>query len=350
VSASVDARRSAHGTSVLDVRRRTTRRRRLVMTSLAVVALTLVVVALSVGDYPLSPPQIVRTLIGAGERVEAYVLFQVRAPRVAMAVAVGACLGVAGALLQSLLRNPLASPDLLGISGGSSVAAVFVLLILGVTGPVLALAAFAGGLAVAGLLILAGRRTGDGGFRLVLAGIGVSFLSVAVVGYLFVRAKIELAASALVWITGSLGSAAWWQVLVVVSVAVLVVPGVIASARWLPIGQLGAATASGLGVRPATVRLVTVVTAVLLTAVTTAFVGPISFIALCAPAIARPLLGHGAVGIGASALVGAALLTSADLVAQFALPGQSLPVGVVTGAVGAVFLLWILATSKGRQL
>jgi iron complex transport system permease protein len=98
------------------------------------------------------------------------------------------------------------------------------------------------------------------------------------------------------------------------------------------------------------VRIIAVITSVLLTAVTCAFVGPISFIVLCAPAIARPLLGHGAVGIGTSAVVGAALLTSADLLAQFALPGVSVPVGVVTGALGAVFLLWLLATSKGRQL
>ena len=97
-------------------------------------------------------------------------------------------------------------------------------------------------------------------------------------------------------------------------------------------------------------RLVDVLTAVLLTAVTCAFVGPIAFIALCAPAIARPLLGHGAIGIGTSAAIGAGLLAAADLVAQFALPGVSVPVGVVTGAIGAVFLLWLLATSKGRHL
>jgi iron complex transport system permease protein len=332
------------------VRARAARRRALVVGVLLAITAALVLTALSLGDYPLSPAQIWNVVWGGGERAEAYVLFQVRAPRVAMAAVVGACLGLGGAILQALLRNPLASPDLLGISGGSSVAAVFVLLILGITGPVLAGAAFLGGIAVAALLLLAGRRSGEGGFRLVLAGIGISFLATAVTGYLMVRAKVELAASALVWTTGSLSSTAWWQVLVVTVVAVLVLPGVIASARWLPITQLGASTAAGLGVRPVTVRVVAVVTAVLLTAVTCAFAGPISFIALCAPAIARPLLGHGAIGIGSSALVGSTLLIAADLVAQFAFPGLSLPVGVVTGAIGAVFLLWILATSKGRQL
>jgi iron complex transport system permease protein len=113
---------------------------------------------------------------------------------------------------------------------------------------------------------------------------------------------------------------------------------------------LGQEAASGLGVRPGLVRLICIIVAVLLTAVTCAFVGPISFIALCAPAIARPLVAHGGTALGASAIVGAALLALSDLIAQFALPGVSMPVGVVTGALGAVFLLWLLATSKGRAL
>ncbi|MBU4466406.1 MAG: iron ABC transporter permease [Actinobacteria bacterium] len=332
------------------VRTRVRRRRTLVISALLLIVLAVTVVALSVGDYPLSPAQLWRALWGGGSRVEAYVLFQVRAPRVMMAIVVGACLGAAGALLQALLRNPLASPDLLGISGGASVAAVFVILVLGLTGPLLAAAAFAGGMLVAGLLLLAGRRAGEGIYRLVMVGVGVSFLSASITSFLMVRAQVELAQSALVWLTGTLASAAWWQVLTVLAVAFLALPGVLASARWLPIVQLGVQTSTGLGVRPGTVRGVTIATAVLLTAVTCAFAGPISFVALCAPAIARPLLGHGAIGIGASAVVGVAILTTADLAAQYAIPGLSLPVGVITGAIGAIFLLWLLASSKGRTL
>lgn len=327
------------------------RRRRLVVGS--VVALLLVLVAaasLSVGDYALAPGDLWRTLWGGGTRVETYVVFDIRAPRVAMALAVGASLGVAGALLQSLLSNPLASPDLLGISGGAGAAAVFGLLVLGVGGPWIALLAFGGGLVVAAFLLLAGHRRGDGDYRLIIAGIGVSFLCLALTSYLLVKAQVELAQSALIWLTGSLASTPWWNVLLVAIVGVAAVPAIIACARWLPLTQLGAGTAVSLGVRPGAVRVTAVVVAVLLTATSTAFVGPISFIALCAPAIARPLLGHGALGIGASAAIGAALLASADLVAQYAIPGVSLPVGVVTGALGAVFLLWLLSTSKGRQL
>lgn len=332
------------------VRRRVRRRTVIVVVLVTLVVVAITAVALSIGDYPLAPMQLWRTLWGGGERIEEYVLFQVRAPRVAMALIAGGALGLAGALLQSLLGNPLASPDLLGISGGSGVVAVFALLVLGATGPLLALGAFVGGMAVAGLLLLAGRAQLDGGYRLILAGIGVSFLCAAVIDFLMVRAKVEQTQMALLWLTGSLSSTPWWQVGTVAVVFAASIPAVVACARWLPITQLGPATAAGLGVRPGVVRVTTVGVAVLLTSVTCAFLGPISFIALCAPAIARPLLGHGAIGIGTSALLGGAMLASADLIAQFAIPGLQVPVGVVTGALGAVFLLWLLAASKGRHL
>jgi len=336
--------------ALLAVRRSAARRRTQVIAVLAVVIVGAVALSLSLGDYPLAPDRLWLTLTGSGTRVEQYVVFQVRAPRAAMAVVAGAALGVAGALLQSFLGNPLASPDLLGISGGSGLAAVTAILVLGTTGPVLILFAFGGGLLVALLLLLAGRHLRDGGFRLILAGIGVSFLATALINLMMVRAKIEEARTALLWLTGSLASTPWWQVLTVTAVVLALVPALVLAGRWLPLTQLGHATASGLGVTPSSVRLVVVTAAVLLTAATCAFVGPISFIALCAPAIARAVLGHGAVGLAASGAVGAVLLVAADLVAQFAIPGLSLPVGIVTGAVGAIFLLWLLATSKGRQL
>lgn len=334
----------------LNIRAGAARRRMRVVTITLVLAVVAAGVALSIGDYALSPDRLWQTLTGSGTRIEQYVVFQVRAPRTAMALVTGAALGIAGALLQSYLGNPLASPDLLGISGGSGFAAVFTILALGTTGPVLALSAFVGGAVVAVVLMIAGRALRDGGFRLILAGIGISFLTASAIDFLMVRAKVEEARTALLWLTGSLSSTPWWQVLTVLAVLIASIPALVAAARWLPITQLGPETASGLGVRSERVRWVIVGVAVLLTAATCAFVGPIGFIALCAPAIARPLLGHGAVGVATSGALGALLLLVADLLAQFAIPGLSMPVGVVTGAVGAVFLLWLLATSKGRQL
>lgn len=330
-------------------RRHAARRARTVVLVLIGAAAAIAVTSLSIGDYPLSIGQLWDVLVGGGDRAERYVVFQVRLPRLAMALLAGAALGVAGALLQSILRNPLASPDLLGISGGSTLAAVFGLLVLGITGPALAGLAFVGGL-LASLLLLAAARGQAAGFRLILAGIGVSFLSASVVGYLLTRAQLPQAQSALVWITGSLSTTPWWQVLVLAATWVVTVPALVVLARRLPVAVLGFSTATGLGVRPGAVRVAVVLLSVLLTAVTCAFTGPISFIALCAPAIARPLIAHGSIAIGASAIVGAALLAASDLVAQFAIPGVAVPVGVVTGALGAVFLLWLLATSKGRAL
>lgn len=334
----------------LNIRAGAARRRMRVVTITLVLAVVAAGVALSIGDYALSPDRLSQTLTGSGTRIEQYVVFQVRAPRTAMALVTGAALGIAGALLQSYLGNPLASPDLLGISGGSGFAAVFTILALGTTGPVLALSAFVGGAVVAIILMIAGRALRDGGFRLILAGVGISFLTASAIDFLMVRAQVEEARTALLWLTGSLSSTPWWQVLTVLAVLIASIPALVAAARWLPITQLGPETASGLGVRSERVRWVIVGVAVLLTAATCAFVGPIGFIALCAPAIARPLLGHGAVGVATSGALGAVLLLIADLLAQFAIPGLSMPVGVVTGAVGAVFLLWLLATSKGRQL
>ncbi len=336
--------------SVIEIRRRVARRRVVVVAGVLLVVLAVAVLSFSLGDYPIAPADLWRTLWGGGDRAQSYVVFQVRAPRLAMALLAGMALGAAGALLQALLRNSLASPDLLGISAGSGMTAVFAILVLGISGPLLAVAAFGGGILVAAFLLLAGRHRADGGYRLILAGVGVAFLCVAVTNYLMVKAQVELAQSALIWLTGSLASTPWWNVATVAVVIALTLPAVVAGARWLPLTQMGAPTAASLGVRSSTVRVVVVFTAVLLTAVTCAFVGPIAFIALCAPAIARPLLGHGAIGVGTSAAVGAALLGAADLIAQFAIPGYSVPVGVVTGALGAVFLLWVLATSKGRQL
>lgn len=334
----------------LTVRRHAGRRRARILVAALLLAALAAVVALSVGDYALTPDRLWLTLTGSGSRIEEYVVFQVRAPRAAMALVTGAALGIAGALLQSFLGNPLASPDLLGISGGSGLAAVFAILVLQTTGPLLAIFAFSGGAVVAAVLMVAGRSLRDGGFRLILAGIGISFLTASVIDFLLVRAKVEEVQTALLWLTGSLSSTPWWQVLTVLAVLVVLLPALVAASRWLPISQLGPDTASGLGVHPGTVRWVVVGAAVLLTAATCAFVGPIGFIALCAPAIARPLLGHGAIGLATSGVLGAVLLLAADLVAQFAIPGLSVPVGVVTGAIGAVFLLWLLATSKGRQL
>lgn len=327
------------------------RRRTLRITGVvAGVALVVAVVALMVGDYALTPAGVARALTGAGTPIEQYVVTQVRLPRLTMALVCGAMLGLAGALLQTLLRNPLASPDLLGISGGASVAAVFATLVLGLPAWGVTGFAFLGGLVVAAILLGAARRLADGGYRIVLAGVGISFLCAAVIGYLIKRAQVNDAQSAFIWITGSFGATLWRDVLILAVVLALCVPAAVAAGRVLPVVELGDPSAMGLGVRPALVRTGVVAIAVLLAAATTAFIGPVAFIALGAPAMARSLVGRGSPALGTSAVLGAAILVAADLIAQHALPGMSVPVGVVTGAIGAPYLLWLLATSKGTRV
>lgn len=330
------------------VRRGLRRRALLVAAAMTIVLLVAATLALGLGDYPMDPWQVLRTLVGGGTRIESYIVWETRMPRFAMAVVAGGALALAGTLLQGLLRNPLASPDLLGISGGASVAAVVGLLVFGIGGPLLAVVAFGGGAAVAVLLLVAAARRGQSGFRIILAGIGVSFLCACVIDYLLTRSKIEQAQAAYVWLAGSLNATPWWQVATVAAVVVVTLPAVLLAARDLPVLALGPGAASGLGVRLGFVRLAVIAAAVLLTATVCAFCGPISFVALCAPAIARSLRRGAAPSLGTSALVGSVLLVGADLVAQHAWPGRSIPVGAVTGALGAVFLLWLLATSKGR--
>lgn len=336
--------------TVVQVRARTRARAVRVIIPLAVVLVLTMIVTVILGDYKMTPMELLNTALGNGSKADSYILWGVRAPRLMMAIVGGAALGLAGALMQSLLSNPLASPDLLGISGGASAAAVFVIVVVGATGPILALASFAGGIAVAAFLLLVAFRRTQGGYRLILAGVGIAFLASAFINLLMVRAPDNVAQSAIVWLAGSLSATPWWQVLTVAAVMIAVAPIVFVSSRRIPLAQLGHATSVGLGVSPGGVRVSTVTASVLLTSVTCAFIGPVAFIALGAPALARTLLGRGSIGIGTSAIVGAVLLALADLIAQYIIPGTAMPVGVVTGALGAPFLLWFLATSKGRQL
>lgn len=335
--------------AITTVRARARRHTTRIVGAVGIVVVLIAIVSLLVGDYALAPDAVGRALTGQGTRVEQYVVTQVRLPRLVMALACGAALGLAGALLQTLLRNPLASPDLLGISGGASVAAVYATLILALPAWAVTGFAFLGGVAVAAVLLIAARRLADGGYRIVLAGVGISFLCAAVIGYLIKRAQVNDAQSAFIWITGSIGATLWRDVLIVSAVLILCVPAAFLAAQALPLVELGDPLATGLGVRPAAVRAGVVAIAVLLAATSTAFIGPVAFVALCAPAIARALIGRGSTALGTSAALGAVLLVIADLVAQHALPGVSVPVGVVTGAIGAPYLLWLLATSKGRR-
>jgi iron complex transport system permease protein len=324
--------------------RRRRRRREATVTAGALALVVVGVVAgLSLGDYALAPGEAWAALTGAGDALDRTVLWELRLPRAALAVVVGAALALAGGVFQTVFANPLASPDLLGVSGGATVAAVWALLVAGATGAGVTLAAFAGAAVVAGGLLALTRGRDLSGHRFVLTGVAVAFMASGAVGYLLSRAQVRAAQSALVWTAGSLGAARWGEVALVAGALVLALPGLVAGGRVLRALQLGPLAATGLGVRVERARAAVLAVAVVLVAGATSVVGPVAFVALTAPPLARRTVGTGSPALPAVAAVGAAIVLAADLVAQHAVPGVAVPTGVVTGAVGAPYLLWLLA-------
>lgn len=320
----------------------------LATTGLAVALVVVTITAAFLGDYPLPAGDVVASLLGRGAQATDFVVLDLRVARALCAVAIGAALGASGAVFQSITRNPLGSPDIIGFTAGSATGAVIAITVLNVSGLAVAGGALIGGLGTAVLvyLLAAGRRAL--GYRLILVGIGMNAMLWAVNYYLLTAARLEDALTAQVWLVGSLNGRSWdqlWPVLVVVLVAV---PLLVVLARPLTLLEMGDDPAAALGVRGDRVRLAVVVLGVLLAAVAVATAGMITFVALAAPQLARRLTGAASVGVVSSALMGGFVLLSSDLVAQRLFAPIQFPVGVATGAVGGVYLMWLLLSEWKR--
>lgn len=321
------------------------RRSRLVLLGLAVLVLLLVGAGLSLGAVRLGPAVVVDALVGRGPG--GFVVLQLRAPRVVAGLLVGIAFGAAGAAFQSVLRNPLASPDILGISGGASAAGAAAILLAGWSGPSVAGAGLVGALVVAGGVAVASWSRGLAGERFVLVGVAAALLVQAVTGYLLTRADVRDVPAALVWMVGSTGAARWPQLAVLAAACAVLLPALAVAGRRLPVLALGDDLARGLGTSPTPARLAVLAAAVGLVAVGTATTGPIAFVAFVAGPIARRASGTAGPGLAVAALTGAALVLGADLVAQHLL--GDLPVGVVTGLVGGPVLWWLLSRTGGTR-
>lgn len=316
------------------------------MLGLVVALLVLAVLAWTIAS-PLSPADVVRTLLGGGDRGEQFIVWRLRAPRLVVGMLVGAALGIAGALLQSVVRNPLASPDIIGISGGASAAAVAAVLLGGLSVPAVAASA-AGGAAAAALLVGAlAWRGGLGGDRFVLIGVGMAFVGSSLISYLLTRAEVAEAQTALVWLVGSVGSASWADAALLAVVLLLAAPLLVLLRRPMDPLALGDDAAASLGVRPGLVRGGAIALCVALAAAATSVAGPVAFVAFVSAPIARRVLRRDVPALLPAALTGAALVAGADVIAQHALPPQlQVPVGIVTAVLGAPYLLWLLARSR----
>ncbi|MFF8393386.1 FecCD family ABC transporter permease [Streptomyces sp. NPDC016172] len=310
-------------------------------------------VSIGVGDFPIGLPQVIATIFGRGERVDQFVIMDLRMPRALAGLVVGIALGVAGSITQSIARNPLASPDVLGITQGASAVAVFLVTVSGGTAAAivnsvgLSAAALVGGLGTGLLVYFLAWRRGVDGFRLILIGISVSAVMEAITTWLLVTADIRDVARAQTWLVGSLEDSSWGEVWTALwcGLVLLVVVSCVAF-QFRPM-HFGDEVAAGLGVRYATVRAVLLLCAVLLAGVAVSAAGPVPFVALVAPQVAMRLARCPTPPMAASGLVGALLLIGSDLIARTALP-VSLPVGVVTAAIGGPFLVYLLVRANLR--
>jgi iron complex transport system permease protein len=327
-------------------RRRRAARSITVTGALAVVVAALFVLTMMVGSFRLSATEVIASVLHLRDDPSVdFVVRGLRLPTAASALTVGLALGASGTIFQQLLRNPLASPDFVGITSGAGLAAVSGIVILQVGGLAVSGMALGGAIVAALLMYVLAWRDGVSGYRFILIGIGVAVFFDGLVGYVLTKAQLFEARQAVHWLTGSVGQASGDELRLLSGALVVLLPVALLLQRPLRALELGDDAARALGSRTELSRAGLLATAVVLVALAVAVAGPILFVALVAGPIANRLLGPATGGILSAALVGAALLLTADLVAVHLLP-TPLPTGVVTGAVGAPYLLWLLATTN----
>lgn len=302
-----------------------------------------------IGDYPMTPGDVLAALMGrADDPLGQYFVLEVRLPRAVTGLLVGAALGISGAILQTVSGNPLGSPDVVGFTTGAATGALVQILLLNGGTLATALAAVAGGLATAAVVIVLSWTGGAAGFRLVLVGVGVGAALAAVNSLLIVKAPLEAAQTASQWLAGSLNSTLWPEAIAVAVALVALLPVIVGLARSLAQLPLGDAAATGIGVRPRSSRVALVLISVALMAVATASTGPIPFIALAAPHLVRRLTRTSGVPLLGAGLMGAVLVLVSDLIARRLFAPTELAVGVITGSIGGLYLVWLLFVERKR--
>lgn len=316
---------------------------------LVLLGLGLLTFGLVNGNVALSSAQVWHALTGRAPPAIQMMVVEWRLPRILLALLIGAALGVSGAIFQSLLRNPLGSPDVMGFNVGAWSGVLVAMVLFGQQQTAIALAALAGGLVTSLLVWLLAWRSGIDTFRLIIIGIGVRAMLMAFNTWLLLRASLETALSAGLWHAGSLNGLTWGKSLPAAPVILLTLVAAGLLVRRLRLLEMGDDTASALGVPVEKSRLMLMIVAVLLTAAATALAGPISFIALVAPHIAHRLSGTARLGLLQAALCGATLLLAADLIAQRLFMPYQLPVGVVTVSLGGLYLIALLIQESRKR-
>lgn len=319
---------------------------------LTAIALGVAVLSLGFGDYPLTPVQVVRALAGQGDDFHRMIVTEWRLPMAIGAVLFGALLGVGGAIFQSLTRNPLGSPDVIGFDAGSYTGVVITMLLVGSHhyGSVAA-AAIAGGLLTAGVVYLLAYRRGVQGFRLIIVGIAVSAMLGSINSYLITRADISDAMSVGFWAAGSLSRVGWTALVPSLIGGALVLACVTVLAPALRQLELGDDAALAQGVSAARARPVLLIVGVATTALVTAAAGPIGFVALAAPQLARRLTRTPGVTVASAAFMGATLVALAHASSlAIAQAYRPVPVGLITVCLGGLYLIRLLIRETRRTI
>lgn len=325
----------------------------LVVAALLAGALVVAVLAIGAGKYPVAPMDVVGVLLGTNESFDRVVVLEWRMPRMLLALLIGAALGISGAIFQALTRNPLGSPDIIGVSSGAYTGALVVIAGIGVGHGggyyVVAAGALVGGLVTAIAVYALSYRNGVAGHRLIVVGIAVGAVLNAVNQWIIIKVDLHTALTAAVWQQGSLSGLTWAQALPMSTCLAVLTAALAVLGPRLPVLQMGDDAAGALGVPPERTRLSYLAIGVGLIAVACAVAGPISFVALAAPQIARRLTAGPGVGLMPSATMGAVLLLVSDVIAQRLFGQNELPVGVVTVSLGGVYLIYLLVTQARRR-
>ncbi|MFI5938738.1 FecCD family ABC transporter permease [Streptomyces uncialis] len=316
-------------------------RRRTVTLVLAGSVVAVFTVTLMVGRtyYPLD--EVIRVVLGERVPGASFTVGRLRLPRAVLAVVAGLSFGLAGVTFQTMLRNPLASPDVIGISSGASAAAAVAIVTLSLGGSQVSGVAIAAALAVALLVYTLAFKDGVVGTRLILIGIGIAAMLDSLIAYVLSQAAEWDLQEAMRWLTGSLNGSTWNETVPAAAALAVLAPVLLSRARDLSSMQLGDDTAAALGVRVERTRITVIVAAVGLIAFATAAAGPIAFVAFLSGPIAARITGPGGSPLVPAALVGALLVLVADLTGQFAFDTR-FPVGVVTGVLGAPYLVHLI--------
>jgi iron complex transport system permease protein len=326
------------------------RRAPFVLLMLTLIVLGAMILSVGYGEYPIAPLDVVKTIL----RIEVsnpdypFIINTLRLPRMLVAFMVGAALGVSGTIIQGLMRNPLAAPEIIGVNAGAGLAAVtLIVLVPSAPSAIVPLAAFGGASLIALLIYLLAWKDGDSGIRLILIGIGLGAVATALTTMLITFGEIYQVTRALIWLTGSVYGRTWEHFWTLLPWVLLGIPAAILLSRHLNVLNLGEEVARGLGSRVEQQRGLLLIISVALAGASVATAGTIGFVGLMSPHIARRLVGPAHEGsLPTAAWIGGLIVVLSDLLGRSLFAPIEIPCGVITAVVGAPYFLYLLYRSR----